>query len=84
MTQQIKSLEKYRFKKLILPQMNMDESVEITGFLMSRFMYDKNGNIIETKTFDLEEEVEEHIQYNYNEAGLKIEEVLYDQEEIAE
>ena len=82
MQQQIKSVEKYRFNTF--SDNDTAESVEITGFLMSRILFDKNGNIIETKTFDSDEEVEEHIQYIYNEAGLKTEEILYDQDEIAE
>ncbi len=82
MKKQIKSLEKYRFNTF--SDNDTDESVEVEGYLISKLMFDKNGNTIETKSFDSDEEVEEHIQFKYNDENLKTEEILFNENEIAE
>ena len=82
MKKQIKSLQKYRFNTFT-PD-DAQESVEITGHLVSQINYDVNGNIIESKTFNTEEEIEEHLQYFFDDKGKKTKEFIFVDEEIAE
>ncbi len=82
MSKTIKSIEKYRFNTFT--DGNYDETIEITGEIMSHAEYDTQENLTISITYDTHGNVAEHIVYAYNEQNKMIEELLFDEDEVVE
>jgi hypothetical protein len=79
MSKIIKTIDKYRFNTFT--EDNTEETIEISGELISHTEYDLQGNITLSITYDNSGNIAEHIAYNYEGANL-IEELIYDADEI--